>query len=250
MGKIGKTLFGSPGENSSSSESQSHSESGNLAYPGLNTALSPSLGYVSQGGNLVANLLGAGGGPAQTSALNNFANSGGMQFLMDQGQKAITSSKAAQGLLRSGSYGTALAKYGQGLASTYLNQYINNALELGKLGLGSASVLANAGQWSKSDSTSSSESEGTGAKQGIAGDLMKAAGSIAASDRRLKTNVVEVGRDSNGLMWYQFDYIPMKGLPRNRQVGVMADEVQKIKPEAYVPNFFGEYAGVDYGKLD
>jgi hypothetical protein len=29
----------------------------------------------------------------------------------------------------------------------------------------------------------------------------------------------------------------------------MADEVQRLRPWAYIPNFIGEYAGVNYGAL-
>src|SRR6185369_12554207 len=93
------------------------SESGNHAWDFLNGALQPSVGFLNSGGNMIGNLLGVNGGPAQTGALENFANSGGMKFLQDQGMKMITSNKSASGLLGSGSYGTALEKYGQGLAS-------------------------------------------------------------------------------------------------------------------------------------
>lgn len=163
MGSIGKTLFGSP--------SKEKSESGNLNNDLLTGSLSPALGYVTGGGNMMGNLLGVGGAPAQTDALNNFAHSGGMDFLMQQGQRAITSSKAASGLLNSGSYGTALEKYGQGLGSTYLNQYMQNLMDYSKLGLGAAGVLGSSGQYSKGS--------GTGAKQGIAAQLAQAAAAFA-----------------------------------------------------------------------
>lgn len=169
MGGVKDTLFGSPAKASS----QSHS--GNYAYDSINSAFSPALGYLTGGGNLIGNMLGVGGGPAQLDALNNYANSGGMQFLMQQGQNAVTSSKAAQGLLKSGSYGTALEKFGQGLASTYLNQYMNNLLDYSKLGLGAGSVLADAGRYS--DSTSKSN----GGKKGLLSSLATGAAQAAAS---------------------------------------------------------------------
>ena|SRR5690242_11972183 len=134
MGGVKDEIFGSKGH------------SGNENNKDLEPVLMPSVNYVTQGGNMLGNLLGVNGGPAQTGALTNFANSGGMQFLEDQGQKMVTSSKAAQGLLKSGSYGTALEKYGQGLASTYLNQYMDDLLKFSNLGLGSAGVLAATGQ--------------------------------------------------------------------------------------------------------
>jgi hypothetical protein len=111
-------------------------------------------------------LLGIPGYGNQTGALENFANSGGMEFLREQGEKGITSSKAASGLLKSGSYGTALAKYNQGLASTYLNQYMSNLKDFAGIGLGSAGVLSDAGKFN--------ESNGEGKKQGVAQSLAQA----------------------------------------------------------------------------
>lgn len=144
------------------------SESGNKAYDSINSSFSPGFSYFTGGGDMMGNLLGVNGEPAQTGALENFANSGGMQFLMDQGQKAITSSKAAQGLLNSGSYGTALEKYSQGLASTYLNQYLQNLTDYSKLGLGAGGLVAQAGAYSK----------GKGASQGKPGVLPMLAASF------------------------------------------------------------------------
>jgi len=156
IGSMGRTIFGGPEKSSSSS--------GNHAYKGLSQQLSPAVNYVTGGGNMMGALLGIPGYGNQTDALNNFANSGGMQFLMDQGQKAVTSSKAAQGLLKSGSYGTALEKYGQGLASTYLNQYMSNLKDFAGIGLGSAGVLSDAGRWSESNA----EGKKTGVAQSLA----------------------------------------------------------------------------------
>jgi hypothetical protein len=149
------------------------SESGNHAYDSINKSFSPGFDYFTKGGDMLGNMLGVGGGPAQTDALNNFANSGGMQFLMDQGQKMVTSSKAAQGLLKSGSYGTALEKYGQGLASTYLNQFLDHLTDYSKLGLGAGSLVSSAGQYSTQEGAKP-------AKQGILPTLLQV-GSAAAT---------------------------------------------------------------------
>lgn len=136
-------------------------ESKNLAYGDISSAFKPALGYVTQGGDMVANLLGVGPGgtAAQTGALDNFAKSGGMQWLMDQGNRMINSNQSAKGLLQSGSTLKGIEKYGQGLGSTYLNDYMNNLFKLSNVGLGAGGVLANAGQVSK----------GTGPTQGGAG---------------------------------------------------------------------------------
>jgi hypothetical protein len=245
------TLFGKPPE-------PQKTESGNHAYDSINSAFSPGFNYFTQGGNMLGNLLGVNGGGAQTSALENYSNSGGMKFLMDQGQRAITSSKAASGLLNSGSYGTALEKYGQGLASTYLNQYMDNLNKYSNLGLGAGQLVTGAGQYS----------QGTGATQGKSGILPMllqagaaigtggaslglsgagaAAGGVgpAISDRRVKRNIVEVGALPNGLKIYEYEVFG------KRQKGVMANEVALIQPEAYLPNHYGPYHGVDYSKIE
>lgn len=74
---------------------------------------------------------------------------------------------------------------------------------------------------------------------GLGGQLGGAA--ILASDRRLKKNIVKIGK-YNGLNVYRFDYV--WGTP---SIGVMADEVKKIKPDAVTT--IGGYDFVNYGVL-
>lgn len=62
---------------------------------------------------------------------------------------------------------------------------------------------------------------------GLAGAGGSAA--ILKSDRRLKKNIRKIGRLLNGLFVYLFDY-----LWGEASVGVMADEVRKIRPEAVI----------------
>lgn len=71
------------------------------------------------------------------------------------------------------------------------------------------------------------------------------ASSKAVSDRRLKKNIEKVGGFEDGLGIYEFDYI--WGGPRHR--GVMADEVEKLRPWALGPRTREGYATVDYGAL-
>lgn len=155
MGGVSRTLFGAP------SKEKSSSESGDTAYPAISGALTPALNYTTQGGDMMANLLGVGGGPAQTDALNNFANSGGMQFVQNQGLNGIASNNAAKGLLQSGSTLQAMDKYNQNLASTYLTQYMGGLDNLSKLGIGAGGIMSDAGRYSNSSGS------GTGAKQGL-----------------------------------------------------------------------------------
>jgi len=73
-----------------------------------------------------------------------------------------------------------------------------------------------------------------------------AAGATAAgyawSDRRLKKNIRKVGKISNGLNVYSYQYL----WSAEPQIGLMADEVKQLHPEA-VKNFAG-FDAVDYNK--
>lgn len=69
------------------------------------------------------------------------------------------------------------------------------------------------------------------------------AGAIAASDRRVKTDIVRIGAMDNGLPLYSFRY---KGKPEFH-MGVMAQDVEKVKPEAVVE--INGIKHVNYGAL-
>jgi hypothetical protein len=62
------------------------------------------------------------------------------------------------------------------------------------------------------------------------------------SDRRLKSNIVQIGTHPLGIGIYEYDIFG------NRERGVMADEVAKVMPDAIVPHSSG-YMMVNYGKL-
>jgi hypothetical protein len=67
------------------------------------------------------------------------------------------------------------------------------------------------------------------------------------SDRRLKTNIRKLAEAKDGLGIYEWNW---KADPGGDPVrGVIADEVEKLRPWAFVPNFIGEYAGVNYAAL-
>ena len=66
---------------------------------------------------------------------------------------------------------------------------------------------------------------------------------VFASDRRLKTSVTRVGRHQNGLNLYRYRYI--WGGPE--RIGVMAQEVALIYPDAIVP--VNGWLAVDYRRL-
>jgi hypothetical protein len=64
------------------------------------------------------------------------------------------------------------------------------------------------------------------------------------SDRRLKTNIQRIGTHRLGIGIYSYDYVWGE-----HAVGVMADEVKTVMPEAVVRGADG-YDRVDYSKLN
>jgi hypothetical protein len=84
-----------------------------------------------------------------------------------------------------------------------------------------------------------------GQKAGLQSGLFGLGGAAinAFSDRRLKTDIVKVGKMLSGLTIYSYRYLWSKV----KEIGVMADEVEKIFPEA-VSEHHG-FKMVDYSKL-
>jgi hypothetical protein len=76
---------------------------------------------------------------------------------------------------------------------------------------------------------------------------MNAVGNIATmlSDKTLKENIVKVGQSPSGFNIYEWNYL----WSPERFRGVIAQEVQKINPQAVLSNIFGHLM-VDYSKLD
>jgi len=106
--------------------------------------------YINAGADALTGLegfLGLGGDPAASQkALDAYLNSTGYRFSLNQGLDAVTQSKAASGLLGSGSTLKALDAYGTGLADQYGQQYAQNLQTLSKTGQAAAGNLAGSGQ--------------------------------------------------------------------------------------------------------
>ncbi|MES2905177.1 MAG: tail fiber domain-containing protein [Pseudomonadota bacterium] len=96
------------------------------------------------------------------------------------------------------------------------------------------------GQYNK---TTQKQALGPALIQGAA----NAAGAYAASDRRLKMDIEQVGREDDGLGVYQYRYVTdQPGAPL--RTGVMADEVAELRPWALGPVLNG-FSTVCYGAL-
>lgn len=117
--------------------------------------------------NLIASLLGAGGDPSSgRAAFDNFLNSTGFQFQLNEGINAINSNAAARGKLNSGATLEATQRLGNDLARQNFSNFI------GQLGGLSGQGAAASGQLA---------SIATGTAAGQAGAVQSGGNAAAAS---------------------------------------------------------------------
>jgi hypothetical protein len=136
--------------------------------------------------------LGLGGDPAATQkAFQDYLNSTGYQFNLNQGLNAVNQSKAAAGLLRSGSTLEALDNYGTGLADQYGQQYVGNLQNEVSTGQAAAGSLTGAGQSyanavsannnSAATTTANANLAGASNTNALIGNAIKGFGTLAGS---------------------------------------------------------------------
>ena len=102
-----------------------------------------------------------------------------------------------------------------------------------------------AGQMSAYNQQQANSQSGSNGVMGLIGSLAGAGATMyAASDRRLKTGISKIGEYMDGVNLYLFNYI----WSDDPQIGVMADEVKKVIPEAVIRHESG-YDFVDYGAI-
>lgn len=146
---IGGSLFG--GSQESQGQKYAADKAAETARLGFDYLKGSPLGtqYLPTGGvanNAIGNLLGVGGDPtAANNAFSNYQNSTGTQFQLGEGQKAVTTSNAAKGLLNSGATLKALTRYGQNLGSTTFNNYLSQLGGLQQAGLQAGGAIGGAG---------------------------------------------------------------------------------------------------------
>lgn len=79
-------------------------------------------------------------------AFDNYRNSTGYQFRVNEGQKALGAKWLAQGLGRSGAAAKSAMTFGQGIASDEFANYLAQLGQQQNVGLGAGSALAGVGQ--------------------------------------------------------------------------------------------------------
>jgi hypothetical protein len=150
------------GQSTSNAASQSY----NQAYPSLSSALSGTISNGSGASNQLAGMLGLNGAQGQNQAFQNWQNSTGYQFGLNQGLQSINGNAAASGLLNSGATAKALDTYGQNYANTQYGNYTNQLQGLLNSGNQAAGVVGSTGNVSQSaansQSTQNSNSSGSG----------------------------------------------------------------------------------------
>lgn len=146
---------------SASNTSQQTSVANNQSYPFLQGALGDQATHSADGSNAVRALLGLDGDTGQAAAFKNFQDSSGYDFIRQQGLNGIDAGQAAGGNLNSGATFKAKSKYSSGLASNFLNTYLQSLMGLTSSGQQAGSILASAGNTSNSQGTSSGTSKGS-----------------------------------------------------------------------------------------
>lgn len=161
------------------------------------------------------------------------------QALTDQASSTLFANQAAKGKVGSGGTAEALQNSLLLLGTDLVNQNINQRLNLANLGFGAAAGQANITQQTGSNIANTITGVANTTAAGIVGganaiqqgraDLLTA-GVTAVCDIKLKENIKKVGQLDNGLPLYIFNYIGDNQL----HINVMAQDVEKVKPEAVI----------------
>ncbi len=225
-------------------------------------------------------LLGLRGPEAQRAAIAGIEGGAGYQAQVQAGEEALLQRASATGGLRGGNIQAALGQFRPQMLQQEIERQYGRLGGMADIGRVTQQNLAQIGQSSAAGTGSAGLQTGTNvanllAQQGAAlagGELgeakaygqlfnlpaqflgmqMGAGGGKAVgtpgfgnlfSDRRLKKNIKQISTRPDGLNVYEFDYIWGGG----RQVGLMAQEVQTIYPDAVSES--GGFLMVDYSKV-
>ena len=219
----------------------------------------PYTGTGTQANTMYANALGLNGAAGNTAATNAFQSSPGYQWQLGQGTQAVDRGAAAGGTFGSGNAAIALQNYGQGLANTNYNNWLNNVSGLNSQGLAAATgqtgreqslaniqtglgqaqagVIQNTTNQAVNDYTGGVNADATANNQGQANMFSALLGGanlgakLYQSDEDDKTDITPLGKDEDGVKQYSYRY---KSDPKTypKVVGPMAQDIEKKDPSA------------------
>ena len=226
---------------------KSKQRSTNMEQKFVNDNLKPvATNLLAQGQGGLSSYFGTLTGSDGGAGLRQFEDASGYQDIFDESQRAVTGSNAARGLLASGSTVRGLADRGAQLKKQSLGDFLTRLLQGSQAGLqggmNAANTVAEVG----------SQNERVGGWKQILGDVGQIAGAVgkvagAFSDPMLKDDAELLHREDDGLGIYAYRYkwddpnAPLR-------VGVMADEVAKLRPHALGEEVDG-FMTVNYEKL-
>lgn len=136
--------------NQAKAQEQAAAQAGETANQGFNYLAGSPAGtqYAPAGGAAVtqqANLLGIGDDPAAAEeGYQNYLRSTGHQAQLEEGSRAITTNRAAAGLLGSGSTGRALTRYGQDLGRRSFDNYFARLQGVAQSGFNATGMIGQA----------------------------------------------------------------------------------------------------------
>ena len=177
---------------------------------------------------------------ARTGASKGYMGSGNMATALED--YAHTSDEGFLQNLRSGLMPLTGAQFGPASAASMLQTGLLGRMGSENAALGSLMFPFGASQGGNNSNSGGSNGGSSGIMNTIGNVARIAASFLPFSDRRLKTNIKQIGKLSNGLNVYSYDIF---GQP---QIGVMADEVKQIIPEAVIRHESG-YDMVNYELL-
>jgi len=210
--------------------------------------------------------LGLRGPEAEQAAIERITGGAGFQESVRQGEEALLQRASATGGLRGGNIQGALAQFRPALLNQALEQQYSRLGGMTQLGQRSAAGVGAAGMETGTNVSNLLSQQGAALAGGELGQakaygqvlnmpaqflgMQYGAGGKAGmgfgnlfSDRRLKKNIKQISTRPDGLNVYEFDYI----WGGDRQIGLMAQEVQAIYPGAVSES--GGYLMVDYSKV-
>lgn len=210
-------------------------------------------------------LIGLQGQEAQQQAISALEQGAGFQARVRQGEEALLQRASATGGLRGGNIQAALAQFRPQMLQQEIETQYGRLGGLTSLGQQSAAGVGTAGLQTGArvaglygDVGAAQAGKELAQGQAMAGLFNMPAQFLGMqygakvgtpgfsnifSDRRLKRNITKIGTRPDGLGVYEFEYVWGGG----RQIGLMAQEVQGVYPDAV--GEAGGYLTVNYSKV-